>query len=91
MQEGSDLAGHINVFSQMVADLEQLGVKIETEDKAIILLCSLPSSNEHVVTTLTYDKERIKVEDITAVLSAREQRIKKGEVDSCWQSISVNQ
>jgi hypothetical protein len=36
-------------------------VKIETEDKAIILLCSLPSSYEHVVTTLTYDKESIKL------------------------------
>jgi hypothetical protein len=91
MQEGSDLAGHINVFSQMVADLEQQGVKIETEDKEIILLCSLPSSYEHVVTTLMCDKERIKVEDITAVLSAREQMIKKGAVDGCWQSISVNQ
>jgi hypothetical protein len=57
MQEGSDLAGHINVFSQMVTDLEQLGVKIETEDKAIILLCSLPSSYEHVVMTLMYGRK----------------------------------
>jgi hypothetical protein len=81
MQEGSDLAGHINVFSQMVTNLEQLGVKIETEDKAIILLCSLPSSYEHVVTTLTYGKESIKVEDITAALLARELRIKNGAVD----------
>jgi hypothetical protein len=81
MQEGSDLAGHINVFSQMVTNLEQLGVKIETEDKAIILLCSLPSSYEHVVMTLTYGKESIKVEDITAALLARELRIKNDAVD----------
>jgi hypothetical protein len=81
MQEASDLAGHINVFSQMVTDLEQLGVKIETEDKAIILLCSLPSSYEHVVTTLTYGKESIKVEDIIAALLAQELRIKNGAVD----------
>jgi hypothetical protein len=81
MQEGSDLAGHINVFSQMVTDLEQLGVKFETEDKEIILMCSLPSSYEHVVTTLTYGKESIKVEDITAALLARELRIKNGVVD----------
>jgi hypothetical protein len=81
MQEGSDLAGHINVFSQMVTNHEQLGLKIETEDKAIILLCSLPSSYEHVVTTLTYGKESIKVEDITAALLARELRIKNDAVD----------
>jgi cell division cycle protein 20 (cofactor of APC complex) len=56
-------------------------LKIETEDKAIILLCSLPSSYEHVVTTLTYGKESIKVEDITAALLARELRIKNDAVD----------
>jgi hypothetical protein len=81
MQEALDLVVHINVFSQMVTDPEQLGVKIETEDKAIILLCSLPSSYEHVVTTLTYDKESIKVEDIIATLLAQELRIKNGAVD----------
>uniref|UniRef100_K4ALF2 Uncharacterized protein n=1 Tax=Setaria italica TaxID=4555 RepID=K4ALF2_SETIT len=74
--EGSDLAEHINAFSQMVTDLEQLGVTVDDEDKAIILLCSLPSSYEHVITTLTYGKESIKVEDITAALLAREQRRK---------------
>jgi hypothetical protein len=52
MQEGSDLAGHINVFSQMVTDLEQLGVKIETEDKAIILLCSRTARKASKLTIL---------------------------------------
>jgi hypothetical protein len=65
----------------MVTHLEQLGVKIETGDKVIILLCSLPSSYEHVVTTLTYDKEIIKVENIIAALLARELRIKNDAVD----------
>jgi hypothetical protein len=81
MQEGSDLVGHINVFSQMVTDLEQLGVAVDDEDKAIILLCSLPSSYEHVVTTLTYGKESIKIGDITAALLAREQRRKSSAVE----------
>ena len=45
-------------------------VTIDDEDKAIILLCSLPPSYEHVVTTLTYGKETIKIEDITAALLA---------------------
>jgi len=64
MQEGSDLPGHINVFNQLVADLMKVDVKIDDEDRAIILLCSLPRSYEYLVTILTYGKEDIKVEDI---------------------------
>ena len=52
---------------------------VDDEDKAIILLCSLPSS--YVVTTLTYDKESIKIGHVTAALLAREQRRKNSAVD----------
>ena len=38
MQEGSDLAEHINIFNQLVADLMKDDVKINNEDKAIIWL-----------------------------------------------------
>ena len=61
-EEGSDLAEHINVFNQLIVDLEKVDVKIDEEDRAIILLCSLPGSYEHLVTTLTYGKEDVKVD-----------------------------
>ena len=76
MQDGEDLAEHINVFNQLVADLAKVDVKVDDDDKAIILLCSLPSSYEHLVTTLTYGKESIKVEDVVAALLAHDQRRK---------------
>jgi len=44
MQEGSDLVEHLNVFNQLVADLARREVTADDEDKAIILLCSLPTS-----------------------------------------------
>ncbi|KAH7688933.1 RNA-directed DNA polymerase protein [Dioscorea alata] len=47
----------------------------------MILLCSLPPSYEHLVTTLTYRKETIKVEKITAALLAHSQR-KQSAVES---------
>ena len=56
MQERSDLAEHINVFNQLNVDLVKVDMKIDEEDRAIILLCSLPGSYEHLVTTLTYGK-----------------------------------
>ena len=56
MQEGLNLAQHINIFNQIITDLIRVDVKIEDEDKTIILLCSLPPSYEHLVTVLTYGK-----------------------------------
>ncbi|KAL0439173.1 UNVERIFIED_CONTAM: hypothetical protein Slati_2400300 [Sesamum latifolium] len=70
MQEGSDLAQHVNVFNQIITDLPRLDVSIEDEDRAMILMFSFPFSYEHLVTTLTYGKERIKVDEITAALLA---------------------
>lgn len=68
MQEGSDLVEHMNAYNQVVTDLEHIGVKILDEDKAILLLCSLPPSYEHLITTLTYDKETVELEEISAAL-----------------------
>ena len=53
MQEGSDLVEHVNAFNQLVTDLARLDVKIEDEDKALLLLVSLPPSYEHLVITLS--------------------------------------
>jgi len=80
----------VNIFNQIITDLVQLDVKIENEDRAIILLCSLPSSYEHIVTTLTYGKETIKVEEITAVLLAHNQRKQNaGESSSQGDSLYI--
>ena len=72
MQEGSDLAEHINVFNQLIANLGKVDEKIDDEDKAIILLCSLPGSYEHLVTTLSYGKEDVNVDEIVTALLGHE-------------------
>ena len=76
MQEGSDFVEHMNAFNQVVTDLARLSVKIDEEDRAILLLCSLPPSYEHLITTLTYGKETIKLEDVTAALLSYDMRKK---------------
>jgi len=58
MQEGNDLAQHVNIFNQINTNLAQLDVKIEDEDRAIIMLCSLPSSYEHIVKPLRMGKKQ---------------------------------
>ena len=76
MQEGSDLVEHMNAFNQIVTDLARLSVKVDDEDRAI-LLCSLPPSYEHLISTLTYGKETVELEDITAALLSYDMRKKK--------------
>ncbi|KAE8695213.1 Oxygen-dependent coproporphyrinogen-III oxidase [Hibiscus syriacus] len=83
MEDNHDLAQHVNVFNQIISDLAQLDVKIEDEDKAMILLCSLPPSYEYMLTTLTYGKETIKVEEITAALSVNSGSIYLGDDRYC--------
>ena len=67
-----------------------MDVKIENEDSAMILLCSLPPSYEHMVTTLTYGKETVNVEEITAALLAHNQRKQNaGETSSQSDSLYI--
>ncbi|PON52990.1 Zinc finger, CCHC-type, partial [Parasponia andersonii] len=57
--EGTSLEEHINVFKEIVSDLEALEVKYESEDLALILLCSLPPSDTPFRDTILYSRESL--------------------------------
>ena len=44
MHEGTPNKSHIAEFFSIINDLDKIEVKIEDEDQALLLLCSLPSS-----------------------------------------------
>ena len=44
MKEGTPILQHLNAFNRILSDLLTLEVKLEEEDKALVLLSSLPSS-----------------------------------------------
>uniref|UniRef100_A0A2N9G4M2 CCHC-type domain-containing protein n=1 Tax=Fagus sylvatica TaxID=28930 RepID=A0A2N9G4M2_FAGSY len=48
MTEGADLRQHINTFKQIISDMLRIDIKFEDEDKAMMLLTSLPASYEHL-------------------------------------------
>ena len=52
MVEGADLAQHINMLNQIISDMLRINIKFDDEDKATMLLTSLPAFYEHLVTTL---------------------------------------
>ncbi|KAH9762600.1 Integrase catalytic domain-containing protein [Citrus sinensis] len=72
MEEGSSLANHIDNFNRIILDLEDINVKLEDEDKAIILLSSLPPSYEHFVDRLLYGRQSITKADVKDYLSSKE-------------------
>ena len=48
-------------------------MKIDEEDRALLLLCSLSVSYDGFITTLVYGKETLNFEDVVGVLRSNEQ------------------
>nr|TKR74783.1 hypothetical protein D5086_0000291950 [Populus alba] len=67
-KKGTSMNEHLNDFNKMIVDLKNLDVEIDDEDKALLLLNSLPDTYEHLVTTLLYGKEKIKFIDVSNAL-----------------------
>jgi hypothetical protein len=47
MSEGTSMQSHLNEFNSIIVDLESLNVKIDDEDKTILLVVSLPPYFKH--------------------------------------------
>ena len=62
MSESTDMLQHLSKFNSLISQLLQFKVTFDDEDKAILLLASLPSSYENLMTTLLYGKDTLKFE-----------------------------
>ena len=66
--ESSNQASEYISFSDQLSDLLVLEVKLEEEDKALLLLSSLSSNYDHFLTTIMYGKETLELEDVRQML-----------------------
>jgi len=68
MKEGTPILQHLNIFNRILSDLLALEIKLEEEDKDLLLLSSLPLSYDHLATTIMYNKETLELEDVKQML-----------------------
>jgi len=54
MQEGTKFANHLKIFNTLKCQLSSMEVIYEDEDKKVRLLCSLPKSWDHLVTSMWF-------------------------------------
>ena len=79
MGEGTNFLSHLNVLNGLITQLASLGVKIEDEDKATLLLNSLPSFYDTLATTILHGKDSIELKDVTSALLLNEKMRKRPE------------
>ena len=68
MKKGTPILQHLNAFNRILSNLWALKVKLEKEDKALLLLSSLPSSYDHLTTIIMYGKETLELKDVRQML-----------------------
>jgi len=71
MAEGTSISDHIAEFTSILNDLGKLDVKVEDEDQALLLLCSLPTQYKSLRDMMIYDREKISLEDVKGNLQAK--------------------
>ncbi len=66
------MSEHFNDYNKIHVDLKKLDIKISDEDKALLLLNSLPNSYDHLITIVLYGKDEIKFDDVSNALTNNE-------------------
>jgi len=73
MAKGTPVQKHLNDFNSIIVELESLDVKVEDEDKAILLVVSLPPSYKHFKGIMLYsNSDTISFEDVKSNLLSKE-------------------
>eukprot|EP00253_Pinus_taeda_P003676 PITA_03676 len=90
MKERTSIADHLNAFNTILVQLQSIEVKIQSEDKAITLLCSLPESWDHFVTSISLSSsENIEFDDVVASLLSKEKRRRSHSETSTSEAMMV--
>ena len=90
MKEGTKIDDHLNTINTLLVQLTSMGVKFKSEDKMITLLCSLPASWDHFVTSISFSSiESIEFDVIVGALLFEETKKKSNLETSTSEAMVV--
>ena len=64
MEEGTIIEDHLDEFNKIILDLQNIDVKVEEEDQAIILLNLLGKSYSNFVDIMVFSHETLYVKEV---------------------------
>lgn len=79
MMPRKTLEDYIDDFNKIILDLENIEIKMDEKDQALLLLRSLPSQFENLSDTLIYGKDSITLEEVQSTLYSKELKNKSKE------------
>ncbi|MBA0785630.1 hypothetical protein Gotri_026116 [Gossypium trilobum] len=71
MNECEFIRDHISQFITLLNGLKNVEVKIDDEDQAMLLLCSLPPSYKSFRETLIYGRDKLSFDDVKGHLLSK--------------------
>ena len=75
MKEGTSITDHLNTFNTLLVQLDSIEVKFDSEDKVATLLCSLPESWDHFVTSISLSSSKtLEFDDVVGAMLSEETR-----------------
>jgi len=89
MNEGTTVSDHLNFFNKVINELLPVDVKIDVEDKALIVLSSLPESYDHIVTNMLYGKKTLILDEVTSTLLSNEIRKRSNQEEQTGSALVV--
>jgi hypothetical protein len=90
MKQDTEIVDHLNTFNTLLVQLDSMGVKFESKDKAITLLCSLLTSWDHFVTSISFSTiESFEFDVIVGALLSDETRKKTNSEASISEAMMV--
>ena len=82
MKEVMSIKNHLDELNIILMNLKNIDVRIDEEDQALILLCSLPPSFENFVNSMLCSRDTLSLEDDKSALHSKELRKKVSVVGS---------